>query len=88
MPSAPDTPPTSLTEGPAAPSAGPCAICGKPRAPAYRPFCSKRCADVDLGRWLGGRYAIPGAAVDEEDSIERNDGARGAPKPPLGKARE
>jgi len=37
-----------------------CPICGKPATAEMRPFCSKRCADVDLGRWLGGRYAIPG----------------------------
>ena len=43
-----------------------CPICGKPRAQAYRPFCSKRCADIDLNRWLGGVYAIP-AEEDEED---------------------
>ena len=33
---------------------------------AYRPFCSKHCGDVDLGRWLGGRYAVPGAPVAEQ----------------------
>jgi endogenous inhibitor of DNA gyrase (YacG/DUF329 family) len=49
-------------------SAGPakqgrCPVCGKPQTPRYRPFCSKRCADVDLGRWLGGVYRI---ATDEE----------------------
>lgn len=37
-----------------------CPICGRDSLPRFRPFCSKRCADVDLGRWLGGRYAIPG----------------------------
>lgn len=37
-----------------------CPICRKPVDPAYRPFCSRRCADVDLGRWLTGGYAIPG----------------------------
>jgi len=37
----------------------PCAVCGRPAAAAYRPFCSKRCADVDLNRWLGERYRIP-----------------------------
>jgi uncharacterized protein len=42
----------------------PCPICGKPAKPAFRPFCSKRCADVDLQRWLTGQYAIP---VAEED---------------------
>lgn len=36
-----------------------CPICGGPTAEEYRPFCSARCADVDLGRWLGERYAIP-----------------------------
>lgn len=38
-----------------------CPICGKPTDPKYRPFCSRRCADVDLARWLGGAYAIPSA---------------------------
>jgi uncharacterized protein len=36
-----------------------CAVCGKAQVAGFRPFCSKRCADVDLGKWLGGRYAIP-----------------------------
>lgn len=47
-----------------------CAQCGKhPVAAKYRPFCSKRCADVDLGKWLNEGYSIPGAPVeDEEDS--------------------
>jgi endogenous inhibitor of DNA gyrase (YacG/DUF329 family) len=40
-----------------------CPICGKPAAEASKPFCSKRCADIDLGRWLKGGYAIPGAPV-------------------------
>ena len=39
-----------------------CPICGKPVALESRPFCSRRCADIDLGRWLGGRYAVPGDA--------------------------
>ena len=47
--------------------AGVCPICGKPHEPAYRPFCSKRCADIDLSRWLKGVYAIPGAAREEEE---------------------
>lgn len=36
-----------------------CPICGKDAAAQYRPFCSKRCADVDLSRWLGDGYRIP-----------------------------
>jgi endogenous inhibitor of DNA gyrase (YacG/DUF329 family) len=52
----------------AATSAGPsCPVCGKPRTEEYRPFCSKRCADVDLGRWLKGTYVIPGEADADED---------------------
>jgi endogenous inhibitor of DNA gyrase (YacG/DUF329 family) len=42
-----------------------CPICEKDPAPAYRPFCSRRCADVDLGRWLNGAYAVP--STDPED---------------------
>ena len=41
-----------------------CPICGKPEAAGFKPFCSKRCADIDLGRWLKGGYAIPGAPAD------------------------
>lgn len=41
-----------------------CPICGKTPDPKYRPFCSRRCADIDLGRWLSGRYAIPGEPAD------------------------
>jgi uncharacterized protein len=36
-----------------------CPICGKPQTEKYFPFCSKRCADVDLNRWFSGRYAVP-----------------------------
>ena len=45
----------------------PCPICGKTSVQRYHPFCSVRCADIDLGRWLGGRYAIPASEADEED---------------------
>ena len=36
-----------------------CPTCGKPSAPEARPFCSKRCADIDLGRWLNEDYRVP-----------------------------
>jgi hypothetical protein len=36
-----------------------CPICGKPAEPSRRPFCSKRCADIDLGRWLKEDYRVP-----------------------------
>jgi hypothetical protein len=42
-----------------------CALCGKPQDARFKPFCSKRCADVDLGRWLKGSYAIPAGPADE-----------------------
>jgi endogenous inhibitor of DNA gyrase (YacG/DUF329 family) len=39
--------------------AGRCPICGRAPAPPHRPFCSVHCAQIDLGRWLAGAYAIP-----------------------------
>jgi endogenous inhibitor of DNA gyrase (YacG/DUF329 family) len=50
----------------------PCPICGKPADPLRRPFCSGRCADVDLHRWLTGRYAVP--VVESEDDSESSAG--------------
>ncbi|MEH3119327.1 MAG: DNA gyrase inhibitor YacG [Methylorubrum populi] len=50
---------------PAKTSAPPCPICGKPAQPETKPFCSARCADIDLGRWLGERYVIPGPEEGE-----------------------
>jgi|APGre2960657404_1045060.scaffolds.fasta_scaffold03676_4 endogenous inhibitor of DNA gyrase (YacG/DUF329 family) len=44
-----------------------CPHCRKPVDAAYRPFCSKRCADVDLNRWLTGAYVIPGSKHAEGD---------------------
>jgi len=52
---------------------GACPICGKTAADRYKPFCSRRCADVDLHRWLAGAYAIPVTEDDEEDE-RRDDG--------------
>jgi len=48
------------------PSAGKCPVCSRPTEHAYRPFCSRRCADVDLSRWLRGAYAISDEADDED----------------------
>ena len=44
-----------------------CPICGKPAVARFKPFCSSRCADIDLGRWLKGGYVIPGEPVDEAE---------------------
>lgn len=48
-----------MTDTSPAPRLKPCPICGKLAVERYRPFCSARCADVDLNRWLSGVYAIP-----------------------------
>lgn len=57
---------------PRAPAVGTCPICGRPTVAEVKPFCSKRCADVDLSRWLGGVYRIegpekPNPAANEAD---------------------
>jgi endogenous inhibitor of DNA gyrase (YacG/DUF329 family) len=45
----------------------PCPICGKPSSQEFHPFCSARCADIDLNRWLSGAYVIP--VKPEEDEM-------------------
>ena len=62
---------TPVNDNPPNASAGKCPICGKAAAAAFKPFCSKRCADIDLHRWLGGRYAIP--VVEEDRGVERGE---------------
>jgi endogenous inhibitor of DNA gyrase (YacG/DUF329 family) len=47
-----------------------CPICSKPAEAKFTPFCSRRCADVDLSRWLKGGYAIPGRPAVDEDEAE------------------
>lgn len=53
-----------------------CPICGKAAEEKYRPFCSKRCADVDLARWLKGSYVIPGDLAEEEERAPSDELAR------------
>jgi len=53
-----------------------CPICRKPADPKYRPFCSRRCADVDLGRWLTGGYVILAQDDDPEEATDQT------PEPP------
>ena len=45
-----------------------CPICDKDTNPRYRPFCSRRCADLDLAKWLGGDYRVP--SEDPEEAAE------------------
>jgi endogenous inhibitor of DNA gyrase (YacG/DUF329 family) len=49
-----------------------CPICRKPVDPVLKPFCSKRCADIDLNRWFTGAYAIP--VVEVEDDLPTQSG--------------
>ena len=56
------------------PAAAACPLCGKPRAAAFKPFCSKRCADIDLNRWLSGVYAVPVKDDEDEDGTRVADG--------------
>ena len=44
-----------------------CPICGRPTERQWRPFCSKRCADIDLGHWLTGTYAVPAEEAPDPD---------------------
>jgi endogenous inhibitor of DNA gyrase (YacG/DUF329 family) len=44
-----------------------CPVCKSRPVPAFRPFCSKRCADIDLGRWMLGTYAIPAEDAFSEE---------------------
>lgn len=68
-----------MSPGPQDTAAPPaCPICGRPAAPRYRPFCSKRCADIDLNRWLSGAYAIPAAEEDAPDDETGGTGRDGA----------
>lgn len=52
-----------------------CPICSKPSVPDYRPFCSRRCADVDLGRWLTESYRVPADAVAGTDDADPDETA-------------
>ncbi|MFK7870457.1 MAG: DNA gyrase inhibitor YacG [Roseobacter sp.] len=47
-----------------------CPICSKPTQAATRPFCSKRCADVDLARWLNGSYAVPSQTPEDDEALD------------------
>ena len=64
----------------AAKHAAKCPICGKPADAVLRPFCSKRCADVDLHRWLSGVYVVP--VTEDEEEGERRDESDERDEPP------
>ena len=54
-----------------------CPLCGKATEPAVKPFCSKRCADIDLNRWLSGVYAVPVKEDEDEDGERPAEGEPG-----------
>ena len=60
-----------------------CPICGKPTTASARPFCSARCANIDLSRWLSGAYAIAGGNddADEDGDASMATPASGGPSP-------
>jgi endogenous inhibitor of DNA gyrase (YacG/DUF329 family) len=58
-------------------SAVSCPICGKATEQAFKPFCSKRCADIDLNRWLSGVYAVPVKEDEDEDGVRPADADAG-----------
>lgn len=60
---------TARVLGPVSP--GPCPICKEAGAEKFKPFCSKRCADIDLGRWLNESYTVP--AVEPPDEWDMPD---------------
>ncbi len=62
----PADPPKPAAPGKAA--AKKCPICGKPAHEASKPFCSERCRDVDLNRWLSGSYVVPGRPEADEEA--------------------
>ena len=51
-----------------------CPVCGKPAVADVQPFCSRRCADIDLGRWFGERYRTPAEPVSAPEA-EAEEGA-------------
>jgi endogenous inhibitor of DNA gyrase (YacG/DUF329 family) len=59
-----------------------CPICGKPTAPPFRPFCSRRCADVDLHRWFSGTYRVETEEAPDPGGAEWTGPADPAMTPP------
>ena len=58
-----------------------CPFCGKDQDPKFRPFCSRRCADLDLGKWLTGAYAVPSDDPEDIEEALRLSDEHAPPKP-------
>lgn len=50
-----------------------CAICGERQIAKFKPFCSQKCADIDLGKWFSGSYVVPGDPVDPNSLPDKAD---------------
>lgn len=48
-----------------------CPMCDKDTVASYKPFCSKRCADLDLAKWLNGSYAVPSTDPEDNEDLEQ-----------------
>ncbi|MEO9823862.1 MAG: DNA gyrase inhibitor YacG [Paracoccaceae bacterium] len=59
-----------------------CPICDRETDAKFRPFCSKRCADIDLAKWLSGSYAIPSQDEDDAENLAEalDDAAKNGPE--------
>ena len=55
----------------------PCPICRKPAQPAFRPFCSLRCSEIDLGRWFTESYVVPGSSPGRDGISDDDDDLTG-----------
>ena len=55
-----------------------CPVCNDPTIKDFRPFCSRRCADIDLGRWFNEDYRIPTEDEPDGEAVENPDESRGA----------
>jgi len=63
-----------------------CPVCGKDSRHEHRPFCSRRCGDIDLARWLGGGYVIAGGGADADEDGDDREAAAAQGKAPDGPA--
>ena len=72
----PDRKPLAMTMKPENEPRKACPICRKPSVKPFTPFCSKRCADIDLGRWLKGVYSIPVSEAEDTEEGEMSDERR------------
>ena len=50
----------------------PCPVCGLPPSKRHMPFCSRRCADIDLGRWFTEVYSVPSEEAPDEGDIPQD----------------